>query len=80
MLQGLCNPAGKLGYQDQLWERESQLRFSSVGDLMRFCHLVASMSLCPAWTVQCRHEQRGSAVVTVPRDKLAALAAGEVLF
>lgn len=78
-LQVLCNPAGKLTYLGHLRELKSQLKFSSARDLMCFCHLVASVPLCPAWTVQCSHEQQGN-LVFVPRDKLAVSAAVEGLF
>lgn len=47
---------------------------------MRFCHLVASVPLCSAWTVQCSQEQQGNLIIFVPRDKLAVLAAMEVFF
>lgn len=74
MLQVLCNPAGRLVYRGHLWELESQLKFSTAGELMHFCHLVASLPLCPAWTVQCSHEHQDNLVFFVPKDKLAVLA------
>lgn len=79
VLQVLCNPVGKFAQWGHFWEFRSQLKVSVAGDLMRFCHLVASV---PASSKDCsvQSQPQGTIVFLVPRDKLAVVAAVEGLF
>lgn len=76
VLQVLCNPVGKFAQRGHFWEFRSQPKVSVAGDLMRFCHLVASV---PVSSKDCsvQSQPQGTIVFLVPRDKLAVVAAVE---